>query len=370
MKSTLVRLHGKLTFPIGTGRGMHMGSELISMDPSNHIYHDPAKLRMQLDLDGYLYFKNIIPRPVVAKAFDEVGRQMLDNEWTTMEAREKQAEKNGFAIGIPFPQEYSSQPLTGVRLPVPTSGFEMKEAIKQALCGANVMAAVRQVFGGGTEVLPHYQLEMSPPGESHGFQSSSIFTSRGTRLLLCAWVPLHDITLTTGPLAIVRGSNSSSSYKVIREKYGDYDIEAGDVYGDGCLTHDASELLPLGKVKVRDHEGKLVEEDDNPIVSTSFESGDMVLTTVYTLFSYLTNTSDKWRVSGSTYWMMDGDNIGPDPRYTLVKDGDSDTDGMQQWLNNRNDKGKYPKSMAQKRTEWGLSTLHKPEGVSSSSEKM
>ena len=373
-------LHGRLNYPIGLGQRLQVGTELVGMEPANHIYFDPPKLRHQLDRDGYLYFKNKVPKAVISAALDEIGRQMLDNGWTSMAAREAQAEKHGFAMGIPFPKELWSHPsphasangpsgadapltIDGLPegasaraawrenpLPPPSQGFELTEPIKQALGGTSVMTVVRQIFGGGTQLLPHYELEMSPPGEAHGFSSPSITTCRGSKLLLCAWVPLSDITLTMGPMAMVKGSGGAPCYTNIRTTYGSYDIEAGDVGGDGCLTHHAEQLLPLGRVQQRDEfSGKMITVDETPITTTAFEAGDVVLSTVYTLRSFLTNCTDIWRVSGHTMWMMEGDDVGPDPRY-----GTEDAAGMNNWLATRDNKERYPRTMADARREWKI----------------
>lgn len=369
LRSSRLLRHGRLTLPIGTSNRLELGTTLLPIAPANHIYFEPAKLRLQLDRDGFLYFKNAVPRAVVNTAFDEVGRQLMDNGWTTVEARQSQVDRNGFAMGIPVPESFypdprdpkasslssasSSSSIRTINLPPPSVGFSMTEPIKTAVCGANVMTYVRQVFGGGAEVLPHYQLDMSPPGEPHGFHSNSIFTCRGTKLLLCAWVPLHDITLSSGPLAIVQGSSSHDAFKKIRSTYGQYDIENGSIHGDGCLTREVEKLSGFGVTHHRNpYTGKLEEIDECPIVTTSFEAGDLVLSTVYTLMSYLTNTSDSWRVAASTYWVMDGDDVGPDPRYK--DDGNGTCVGMQKWLENRDDTKKFPRSMEEATNEWGL----------------
>lgn len=410
MRSSGRRLHGPLKMSLGTAR-LRMGSDILPMLPSNHIYYDAPKLRARLDQDGYLLFKNVIPRDSVDGAFTDVANQLLVNGWIRPEDREAEAQRTGDTRSVPFPRD-------GV-LPPPTAGFEMTPAITAAICGVNVMTVVRQVLSGGVECLPCHTLELSQPGESHGFHSDSIFTCRGTKLLLTAWVPLHDVSLSMGGLCVVRGSNSTASYRKIRSTYGSLDIEGGDISGDGCITHDPTEIIKLSEWaiahpnvdEVRRNREKPKEPDDgsrrkggnsgaapppppqgndgntvdqllhqhrrvggsqydgqeryehegeeeeaaafgNPILTTAFEAGDLVLTTIYTMHSFLTNSTNSWRLSAETKWMMEGDDVGADPRFR----GDNAV-GLGRWLANRDNKKIYPRSMQDARKAWGLESL-------------
>lgn len=348
MKWSRVALHGPLCFSAGDA-SLRVGRDLLPMTPSNHLYYDPAKLRHRLDADGYLYLKNIIPRAAVNRALEDVAHQMLGCGWTTEADRKSATEKHGFTLGIPFPSAAASSGGVG-SLPPPQ--FTLSDDIKSVMVGTNVMTLTRQVFSGAVESLPHHTLDFSPPKESHGFRMGSVFMNRGTKLALIAWIPLHDTPLHMGGLCVVKGSNSTPSYKKIRETYGQMDVEGSGIQGDGCLTHDANELLPLGKrvatfEESQQQQGSLV--DDNPLVTTTFEAGDVVLMTVYTMYGFLTNTSHTWRVSCESKWIMEGDDIGADPRYT-----GTDPIGVQKWIDERDDVAKYPKTMQQAKREWGL----------------
>lgn len=434
--------HGPMTMALGRGR-VRVGSDLLPLLPSNHLYYDPPKLRARLDQDGYLFFKNVVPRPTVQRAFVDVANQLLANGWIRPEDREAAAERLGpdaAALAVPYPSAVLRARAAGVTgpaaaLPPPTAGFDVTPDIAAAIAGVNVMTVVRQVLSGGVVCLPGSQsLELAEPGEASGFHCDSLFTSRGTKLLLTAWMPLHDVPLSLGGLAVVRGSNSTASYRHVRSTYGSYDIEAGDVRGDASLTDDPKEILALSDwaVSHRDdtdterrrarvaaeaearaavkaaagatkrmsggafaaaaeaeaaaanakNAGGTVDEllrqqrrvggqqydgyeryasDDedeealafgNPLLSSSFEAGDLVLTTVYTMHSFLTNQTHGWRVSAETKWMMEGDDAGADPRFR----GDRAV-GMSRWHQKRDDPTIYPRTMAEARAAWGLTDL-------------
>lgn len=343
LKRCSVLCHGLLKYSVGAS-AVAAGTDLKAMTPSNQMYHDSAKLRKRLDEDGYLYFKGLVTRSAVDDALNDVGQQMLQCGWTTEADREALAAKDGFALGIPFPTSVTST----AQLPPPQ--FHLTQAVQTVTVGSTVMAVVRQVFGGAVVGLPHHTVDFSNPTEQHGFRMESVYMNRGTKLALVAWVPLHDTPLHMGGLCVVRGSNSAESYAKIRATYGSMDVEGCGIAGDGSYTFDANELLPIGKRLEHSHmTGRDDVVDDNPLVTTTFEAGDIVLMTVYTMHAYLTNMSNCWRVSCQSKWIMEGDDVGADPRY--VGEG---APGMAAWSQERFDATKYGKSMTDAKKEWGL----------------
>lgn len=102
LRASGVFRHGRLSYPVGTGR-IAVGQQLLPLLPSNDIFYEPAKMRMRLDKEGYLYFKNVVPREVVNNALDELASQMRASAWTLDEDRERQASLNGFTNGSPVP---------------------------------------------------------------------------------------------------------------------------------------------------------------------------------------------------------------------------------------------------------------------------
>ena len=340
MRCARLLLHGKLRYPVGTGR-LTLGTELLPLLPSNDIFYDPPKLRYRLDQDGYLYFKNTVPREVVSAALDDLANQMRVCRWTLDEDRAKQAALNGFAMGVPYPSAPGE---------LPPPQIQCTDAIRNAVSGTSVMATVRQVFGGAVTPTTLQTLHLGAPGESFGFRMPSVFMNRGTKLALVALVPLHDTPLHMGTPLVVRSSNSQDTYAALRKTYGQWEVESDSIRGDGCYTEDPAELAPLGKVAGRDEvTGASIVVDVNPFVSSAFEAGDLLLTTVYTMQSFLTNQTSCWRLMAEAVWCMEGDDVGLDPRYV----GQS-AEGLASWTEHRDDPSRYPKTLAEAKKEWGL----------------
>lgn len=339
MRKCLVKRHGRLSFPLGTSR-LAVGHDLHPIVPSNDLYYDPPKLRHRLDKDGYLYFRNIVPRTTLNEALDDLANQMLRCGWTRAEDREQLILRDGVTLGIPFPS-------TG-QLPPPQITYT--ESLRSAVSGTSVMALVRQVFGGAVRVSDVQSLHLASPQETFGLRMPSVHLNKGTKLALVALVPLHDIPLCMGTPVIVKGSNSTDSYAALRQTYGQYELESGDIRGDGCYTHDPQELLPLGKqAGVDEVTGRAITVDVNPFLSTAFEVGDVLLMTVYTMHAFLTNTTNCWRIMVEAVWTMEGDDVGMDPRY--VGTGAA---GLRKWYADRDDPKKYPRTMDEAKRAWGL----------------
>lgn len=340
MRCVRVLLHGKLRYPVGTGQ-LTLGTELLPLLPSNDIFYDPPKLRYRLDQDGYLYFKNSVPREVVSAGLDDLANQMRDCGWTLDADRAKQAALNGFAMGVPYPS-------TGGELPPPI--IQYTDTIRNAVSGTSVMATVRQVFGGAVTPATLQTLHLGAPGESFGFRMPSVTMNRGTKLALVALVPLHDTPLHMGTPLVVRSSNSHDTYAPLRKTYGQWEVEGDGIAGDGCYTDDPAELSPVGKVAGRDEvTGASIIVDVNPFASSAFEAGDLLLTTVYTMQSFLTNQTSCWRLMAEAVWCMEGDDVGLDPRYMGPQAA-----GLAEWMEHREDVTRYPKTLQQAKREWGL----------------
>ena len=382
LRRSVVLKHGPLFYGLGKEK-LQLGTQLLPLLPSNHIYHDAPKLRVALDRDGYLYFKNIIPKDVIADAFNDIGDQLIQNGWVRPEDRAAQMEESGFTYGCPFPKNCLPKSHGGEEAPLPDPkvGFAVTEAIQKAIAGTNMTTLIRQILSGQVVCLPQRTLELSKPGEVHGFHMDRPYMAQGTPLLLTAWIPLQHIPVSLGGLAVGRGSNSEDSFKDIRHSYGQYDLLEGDIHGDGSYTFDPHEMIeqaklkppkPVSKSKDNDkssggvhgpktiNPGRDDEDDDeedeaiareSPLLTTSFEAGDVVVTTLYTMHSFMVNQTNLWRLSAETKWMMEGDDIGIDKRY---RGAQGFSQALADYEMTRDDVKKFPRSMEQAKKDWGL----------------
>ena len=256
----------------------------------------PAALRARLDAHGYLYFKEILPRDHLTRIFLGILHRLQQIGILIPE---------GFVMNPKFTKQNSSE---GEKENPKNkrSTLDVSASIMEVACGSKIRAIVRHIFG--SEVVPfsHKSLEVSPKGESHSFHMDSVFLTKGTKLILTAWVPLTDLTLSRGPLVILQGSNCSPDTEKLRRTYGLYDAYSDTREGNGMLSDDPQNLEFLA----------------DRFVTAPFRRGDLVLFTIYSLHSFLTNATSEVRISAESKWFMKNDEFGPDLRYrghTILK---------------------------------------------------
>ena len=346
LRLSRARLHGMLHISVGDSVVPVDGSRVSPMIPSNHIYHDPARLRATLDADGFVYLKNLVPRDAMRAAYGDVCQQLEANRWWSDDVERGY----GFVFGIACPRP---DPVTGAPgpLPAPAQPFHITDRVQRACFGSSVLAAVRQVFGGGAECMNYNSLDLAATGERQGFHMPSVYMNRGTKLVLTAWVAMHDMPFNVGGIVCCRGSNRAPELARVRETYGSHDVEDGGIRGDGTLTMCATDAWNLS-------------DGACPLAVSSFEPGDVVLSTVYTMQSFSTNQSGQWRVSAQSRWVMHGDDVGVDPRFGLNVSEDGSYGGgagaasagpqLSNWLRHRDDPLRYPRTMEQARAAWGI----------------
>lgn len=297
-------LHGAMSFFVGLQR-LQIGVDLLPLAPCNDALEDAAELRRRLDTAGYLYIRHAVPAGIVSTAFSAVSKQIMELK------------------------------------PAALSSFALTSNISAAICGSHIAAIVRHVLGGPVRCLPLQSLELHAPGETHGFHMDAVYLNRGSKLTLTAWTPLHSVPLGKGGLAIVEGSNSAAAYEKIRATYGVHDVEKDGIRGDGSFTlHPHSLPCTIGTI---------FEPPKNPVMTTTFQAGDVVLLTLQTMHGFVTNTSLEWCMSGESRWLLEDDPVGPDPRYV----GNPPV-GLGDWVSSRESADRFPVTMPEAKRRWGV----------------
>ena len=103
---------------------------------------------------------------------------------------------------------------------------------------------------------------------------------RGTQNVLTCWTPLGDIPLEMGPLTILAGSHH---FEHMKKTYGQMDVDRDHV--TGWFSNDPIEL-------VNKHGGQWQ--------TSSFEMGDVLIFSMFTMHASLDNTTNRFRLSTDT----------------------------------------------------------------------
>ena len=100
----------------------------------------------------------------------------------------------------------------------------------------------------------------------------------GVDNILTQWIPWSDVSVQTGGLAVLRGSNSLPGFRRMRETYMDVDVSATDIEDAGAFTDDPHELLRY--------------DPDCQWVTSDFRAGDVLVFTMHTFHGGVVNSSE------------------------------------------------------------------------------
>jgi hypothetical protein len=126
-----------------------------------------------------------------------------------------------------------------------------------------------------------------PAGPSTGIHYDNVYMGRGAAEVFTCWIPLGDIPVEQGPLAICAGSNSLAGFAKLRQTYGQHDVDRDRILGvqgafSGWLSFDLAEIS---------------NQFGGCWQTTHFHAGDVIIFTMFTLHCGLDNTTDRFRIS-------------------------------------------------------------------------
>ena len=141
-------------------------------------------------------------------------------------------------------------------------------------------------------------LRVVGPGGFTGAHYDIVYMGRGTERLVTCWTPLGDVPLDMGPLVILVGSHR---FDVLKETYGKMDVDRDHV--TGSFSYDPIELA---------------DRYGGQWGTSSFEMGDVLIFSMFTMHGSLDNTTHRFRLSTDTRYQradepVDERWIGDDP---------------------------------------------------------
>jgi ectoine hydroxylase-related dioxygenase (phytanoyl-CoA dioxygenase family) len=180
---------------------------LLPFPVANHLLAQPALLRREFANDGFLFFKQIIPRQTLLDLREEFAK-ILAEEGVTVAGDET---NDARAIARPFREgneEYFRVHDRLVKL----------ESFHALAHDANLLSLMRSVLGVSAFphplsiarlVFPNHSPATTPPHQDFP-------NNQGSEKLSAAWIPLGDCPLTMGPVKVLRGSHK---YGVLSLRY-------------------------------------------------------------------------------------------------------------------------------------------------------
>ena len=250
---------------------------LHASDPSD----TPEALRARLAADGYLYLPGLIARDAVLSARAAILRYMDQHEG--LEPGSRPLEGVMGASG-------KSVPMTGTR------EITHHPDVLAVLESPRLFAMHAALQGEPVQSFDYKWLRAVGVEEFTGAHMDHVYMGRGSKRVLTTWVPLDDLPLERGVLAVCRGSHNLESFARLRETYGRMDVDRDRA--QGWFTNDP---------------GEITEAFGGQWQTTAFGAGDVLIFGMHLMHASTTNTRDRWRLSCDVRFQPSAD--ASDPRW-------------------------------------------------------
>ena len=222
-------------------------------------------LRERMRMDGYLWLRELLPRETVLSA----RRVILEH----MAARKLLTPGTPVTEGV--------MPPDGRGLHMPGIGGLAHHPATLAVFEHPDLFRFFETWFGEPALSFHYKWLRAVGNERYtGAHMDYVYMGRGSRRLHTVWIPLGDIPVEQGTLAVCAGSQRLDSYARIRATYGRMDVDRDGV--EGWFSKDPLELSAR-------HGGRWR--------STDFRAGDAVIFGMHLMHASTTNLTRRFRLS-------------------------------------------------------------------------
>ena len=249
------------------------GPVVDELEECNSMLGDVPALRERVESEGYLFIRELIPRTKVLEA-RRIVLESLQREGLLKPQTE-------IMNGIVNPEAIGKGKSDAI------AECLQHEKVRAVLNGEEIHAFFDRYFSEPTFVLDLKIIRVQRPGVSTGIHYDVVYMGRGTRRLCSCWIPLGDIAVEQGPLALCAGSNSLPGFAKLRETYGHYDVDGTLMRGangsfSGWFSFDLSEISERFGGRWR---------------TANYRAGDILVFTPLTMHCGLDNNSDRFRLS-------------------------------------------------------------------------
>lgn len=262
-------------------------AEMGELRDSSDLLNDAAALRQRMAEDGYLLLRGLLDRDVVMRGRKAVLEYLDRHE--------------GLAPGTPV-LDGVMPPGTRERTLVRPKDITHHPDVLAILESPRLFAFYETFYGAQARTFDYKWLRAVGNDKHTPSHMDVVYVGRGTHELCTAWVPIGDLDLQVGTLAICEGSHRLESYRRMRETYGRMDMDRDGV--TGWLSEDPMHF-------VRNYGGQWK--------TTTFQAGDLLTFGLFTLHASLTNVTNRYRISADVRYQpahlsIDPRFIGDEPR--------------------------------------------------------
>mmetsp|Transcript_31672 Transcript_31672/g.92891 ORF Transcript_31672/g.92891 Transcript_31672/m.92891 type:complete len:406 (+) Transcript_31672:121-1338(+) len=335
---------------------------------SPHAHASYSDLRQRLKTHGYLFVPGLLSRSEVLEARSALVEHLASRG---VLLRDDDDGGGGGGGDKPLDGESENDENDDTRMAAAAPGLVRMEgfgdvalhpAVRSLLECDELFAFFQDVvFGFGDDgasgnepatTLDYKWIRAVGQHQSTGVHADAVYMSRGSADLHTVWIPLGDVPVEHGTLAVIDGSHALlDGYRPIRETYGRMDVDRDRT--EGWLSTD-----PLA----------ITEQYGSTWRTADFEAGDVLIFALQTLHASTTNLKRSYRLSCDVRFQPAQDPV--DERWILPKDTNANEEEEEEEEDGSNDRsgggnkgtgtghtshGKEElRSMVDARKEWGI----------------
>jgi hypothetical protein len=254
------------------------GIRLGELRDSSGLLQDRDALINRINQDGYLLLRNYIDRQTVLEARSAIVSHLAGNN-ALVEGQE--------LLDAVMPRSGKEVRMTGQNIithhPSCLAVFEHPRLFD-----------LFSLFFGEPAVTYDYKWLRAVGNENFtGCHYDVVYMGRGSQKVHTVWIPIGDIPVNQGTLAICEGSHNLESFARLRNTYGGIDVDR-DLISEGWFSSDPYEIT---------------EKFGGRWLTTEFHPGDVLIFGLYTLHASTTNLTDRFRISCDIRFQPAGEKI-------------------------------------------------------------
>jgi hypothetical protein len=286
--------------------------KLGELRDSSDLLNNITELKSRIEHDGYLLLRNFIDSKIVMDAREAIVNYLADN--------------SALVEGEPLLE--AVMPRSGKEVRMTGQSIITHHPASLALFENKKLFDFFRMFFGEEAVTYDYKWLRAVGNENFtGCHYDTVYMGRGSKNVHTVWIPIGEIPVTQGTLAICEGSHNLASFAPLRNTYGGLDVDR-DMVSDGWFSTDPYEIT---------------NKFGGKWLTTNFKLGDVLIFGLFTLHASTTNLTDKFRISCDIRFQPAGEKM--DDRWA-----GKDPVGHYAWgKDNRKER-----AISELRKEWGI----------------
>lgn len=271
----------------GTRTFVRGGADLGELRDANALLGDWPGIRQRMADDGCLWFRGLIDPGKVIAARTTILHHM--------------SQQDALAPGVNVLEGAMTRGGKSVNM-MGRAGIAHHPDVLAVVEAPALFDFFAGYFNEPADTFPYKWLRAVGHEQYTGAHYDVVYMGRGSQRLHTVWIPLGELPVELGTLAVCVGSHRLDSFAPLRDTYGRGDVDRDGI--DGWFSSDPLEVT-------RKFGGHWRTAD--------FAAGDVMIFGMYTLHASTTNTTHRYRLSCDVRYQPSSHPM--DPRWTKTGKG-------------------------------------------------